>query len=78
MNDKDTWKIGKAKIYKSIWLENPIVVGSIEGISEIYIFITNLQAENKKLRELIDDLVNCGMDNDIATRIEALKEVGKK
>lgn len=41
-------------------------------------FIYMLQAENKKLRELIDDLVNTGMDNDIATRLEALKEAEKK
>jgi hypothetical protein len=30
--------------------------------------------KTEKLRELINDLVDNGMDNDIATRIEALKE----
>jgi hypothetical protein len=51
---KNTWNLGQAKIYESISLENPIVVGSPQGISEIYKFINELQVENKKLREALE------------------------
>jgi len=34
------------------------------------------RTENKKLRTLIDDLVNNGMDYDIATRLEKLEDEG--
>jgi hypothetical protein len=36
--------------------------------------IDKLQAENKKLRKIIHDLVTTGMDSDIATRLEDIDE----
>jgi hypothetical protein len=41
---------------------------------ELALEFEKLQAENKKLRELIDDLVSNGMDYDIATRLEEIDE----
>jgi hypothetical protein len=41
---------------------------------ELVLEFEKLQDENKKLRELIDDLVSNGMDYDIATRLEELKK----
>jgi hypothetical protein len=49
--DKDTWQVGEAKIYAERHLTNPIVVGSYQGVSELYKFINNLKAENAKLKE---------------------------
>jgi hypothetical protein len=44
--------------------------------AELAHHIFKIEAENKKLRTLIDDLVNNGMDNDIATRLEKLEDEG--
>jgi len=60
--DKDTWQIGEAKIYAERNLPNPIVVGSYQGVSELYKFINNLKAENKKLREA---LIECPIVGEI-------------
>jgi hypothetical protein len=42
----------------------------------LHILLKEAEAENKKLRTLIDDLVNTGMDYDIATRLEELEDEG--
>lgn len=48
-----------------------------DNMSELYDLINKLQQENKKLKSLIKDLVNNGMDADIATKIEEL-EIGEE
>lgn len=47
-------------------LQNYVIAGYKEGISE-------LEAENAKLKELVKDLAHNGMDYDIASRIEELE-----
>jgi hypothetical protein len=42
----------------------------------LHLLLKEAEAENKKLRTLIDDLVNNGMDYDIATRLEELEDEG--
>lgn len=78
MNDKEPWKIGEAKIYSEKFLANPLVVGSYQGISEIYLFINNLQAENKKLREALEKIVDRYFDFPYEIRMHKGLREGKE
>jgi hypothetical protein len=87
MIHKDTWQIGEAKIYSEKFLPNPLVVGSYQGISELYKFITNLEDKNKKiidgifkLKELIEfEYGDCNCDSEkkcsYCKIMEKIKEV---
>ncbi len=75
--DSDEWCMRKGWVaackYKDKEYSN-----LMDAMSKTSQYNFKLQAENKKLRQLINDLINYGMDNDIATRLEALKEAGEK